>query len=272
MAVGWQNTMAKNGLAKNGLAKNGQNTEHQVCQKRIGQNWTGQSRSRPTPTHRALTCQTSVGGDLSAPILPVVDGSEEVVATERTTSMERVGSLLSLAEYSPSNLIADLHAPVRNAARDFINRARWCSTSSKSSVSNRKRDVANSAEILTSSMGNVGATSPPSGCALQLLPNPTLSVRTFFFMEKIENSHSTRSPPHDNAASRASHNYTALTEHGPNHPRALQAHSRSKTLPMVCPRGSPHMPVGWSKPTKQSNAGKIATAWNGAQHSGQTRT
>ena len=40
----------------------------------------------------------------------------------------------------------------------------------------------------------------------------------FFFADKqkIENSHSTRSPPHDNAASRASHNYAALTEHGPN--------------------------------------------------------
>ena len=69
----------------------------------------------------------------------------------------------------------------------------------------------------------------------------------FFYKQKIENSLSTRSPPHDNAASRASRNYAALTEHGPNHPRALQAHSRKKKLPMVCPRGSPHMPVRWKK-------------------------
>ena len=43
-------------------------------------------RSTKTPTHRARTSQTSLRGDLLEPILPVVDGREEVVATEGTTS------------------------------------------------------------------------------------------------------------------------------------------------------------------------------------------
>ena len=92
--------------------------------------------------------------------------------------MERVGSLLSLAE---SNSPCQPHRkPVRTLEecwrRLLHQQSPMAEHLLKSSMSNRERDVANSAEILSSSMGTIGATSPPSGCALQLLPDPTLSV------------------------------------------------------------------------------------------------
>ena len=105
-----------------------------------------------------------------------------------------------------------------------------------------------------------------SGQQYRILPLGEHILASFFLegrgARKEENSHSTWSPPHDNAASRPSRSYAALTEHGPNRPRAPQAND--------APNGLPKRVAAYARWMEQAN--KAVQRWKNSKYVERRKT